>query len=133
MEEVENKLESLADLEQRLASATTELEKTKQANRELRNRVATLEYENSRLTNEVASPDSLEASVEQLNEQFNAFQQSYVCDVDKLVGLLLEVQSALVQKRNASMLHRVRLALVGNAGRRNRVKAITNVKDATQT
>ncbi len=69
------------------------------------------QLENSRTTSETESLNNLEASVRQLNEQFGAFRQSYSCDIDKLTGLLLEVKSALTQRRNASLWHRMRMAL----------------------
>jgi len=107
-------------LKKNLASVAAELEKSQQTNKELRDRVEVLEVENLKLIGEKASWHSLEASVQELNEHFKAFQESYACDVDKLAGLLLEVQNAVVQKQDASLLHRVRLALAGKAGRRNK-------------
>jgi hypothetical protein len=107
-------------MEQRLDLARAKLDEVRQTNQELHNRVAALELENSRLACETASWHSLEASVRQLNEQFAAFQLSYACDVDKLAGLLLEVQSALAQRRNSSLLHRLKLALARKPDRHNR-------------
>lgn len=120
MEELEMKLKSLDELEESLASATAELEKSQQTNKELRDRVGALEREKSKLADEVASWHSLEASVQQLREYFEAFQQSYVYDIDKLAGLLLEVQGTLTQRRNVSLLHRIRVALMGKADKPNR-------------
>ena len=120
MEELEMKLESLDELEESLASATAELEKSQQTNKELRDRVGALESEKSKLADEVASWHSLEASVQQLREYFDAFQQSYVCDIDKLAGLLLEIQGILTQRRDVSLLHRIRVALMGKADKPNR-------------
>ena len=113
IKELENRLESLGKLEQRLASATTELEKGQQANRELQDRLTTLELKNSGLAKEVASWRNLETSVQQLREQFEAFQQSYAGDIDKLTRLLLDVQSRLIQKRQVSLLHSIKLKLSG--------------------
>jgi hypothetical protein len=69
------------------------------------------QLENSRTTSETGALNSLETSVRQLSEQFSAFKQSYSCDIDKITGLLLEVKSALTQRRNASLWHRMRMAL----------------------
>jgi hypothetical protein len=69
------------------------------------------QLENPRITSETEAPNSLETSVRQLSEQFGAFRQSYSYDIDKLTGLLLEVKSALTQRRNASLWHRMRMAL----------------------
>jgi hypothetical protein len=92
-------------------SVTAELEKSQQTNKGLRDRVKTLEVENLKLAEEKVPWQSVWASVQQLGEQFEAFRQSYACDVDKLTGLLLEVQSQLVQRRNVSLLRRIKLAL----------------------
>ncbi len=120
IEELESTLENAGEMERNLASVAAELEKSQQTNKELRDRVRALEVENLKLTEEKAPWHSLEASVQQLNEHFKAFQESYACDVDKLAGLLLEVQNALAHKRNASLFHRLRVALAGKSGRRNK-------------
>jgi hypothetical protein len=88
-----------------------ELEKSEQANKELRDRVKALEVENLKLTEEKAPWHTFAASVQQLNEQFEAFRQSYACDVDNLTGLLLELENQLTQKRNVSLLSRIKQAL----------------------
>lgn len=69
------------------------------------------QLENSRTASETGSLNSLETSVRKLNEQFDAFRQSYSCDIDKLTGLLLEVKSALTHRRNAGLWHRMKMAL----------------------
>jgi septal ring factor EnvC (AmiA/AmiB activator) len=112
--ELEGSLKTANDVEKSLASATSELEKSQQANEELRGRVGALEDENLKLTEEKAPWHSLAASVQQLGEQLEAFWQSYACDVDKLTGLLLELQNELTQKRNVSLLHRIKLTLHKN-------------------
>jgi glutaredoxin len=111
IEELESRLKTLSDAEKSLAAATAELEKTEQANKELRDRVKALEVENLKLTEEKAPWHAFAASVRQLDEQFEAFRQSYACDVDKLTGLLLEVQNQLIQRRKVSLLHRIKLVL----------------------
>lgn len=108
IKELEGKLESLGEMEQRLASVTMEMEKSQQASRELKDRIATL--------HEAASWDGLKDSLQQLNEQFGAFEQSYAYDIDKLTVLLLEVQYALTQRRDAGLWHRMRMAFTSKRG-----------------
>jgi predicted nuclease with TOPRIM domain len=102
--------------------ATAKFRERRRTYRELRERMAALELENSRLERELTSWHSLEASVQQLDEHFNAFQRSYACDVDKLAGLLLEIQSTLAQRPKSSPLHRLKSIL-------GRKKNTTNTKD----
>jgi uncharacterized Zn finger protein (UPF0148 family) len=108
IQELQSRLESLGEMERRLTSVTTELEKTQQADRELRDRIATL--------HEAASCDGLKDSLQQLTEHFGAFEQSYACDIDKLTGLLLEIQYALAQKQDAGLRHRMRMAFTRKTG-----------------
>jgi septal ring factor EnvC (AmiA/AmiB activator) len=114
IEELERRLETFDDMDRSLTSATAELSKSQQANKELCDRVKALEVENSRLAEEKVPWHSIAASIQQLGEQFEAFRQSYACDDDKLTGLLLEVQNQLTQKRNVGLLHRLKLALKKN-------------------
>jgi hypothetical protein len=100
------KEESREQLELRLEIAISELDASRKTEAELRQRISTLELENQRLAGEAAARKNLEVSVRRLNEQFGALQQSYACDIDKLVGLLLEVQAALPRKRRAGPLAR---------------------------
>lgn len=109
IKELQSKLESLGELEQRLASVTLELEKTQQANIELNDRIA--------MPHEAASWDGLRDSLQHLIEQFCAFKQSYACDIDKLTGILLEVQYTLIQHRDAGLWQRMRMAFTKKTGR----------------
>jgi predicted nuclease with TOPRIM domain len=117
IEELNTRLENVEELEVRIASATAEIEKSRQTRKALQDRVQALELEKSRLSAEVASWHTLEASVHELHEQFEAFQESYLCDIEKLLGASLEVQSALTQRQNGNLLQRIRLALMGRTGR----------------
>jgi predicted ATPase len=108
IKEFEGKLENLGEMEQRLASVTMELEKIQQANIELKDKIAAL--------HEAASWGSLKDSLQHVNKQLGAFEQSYACDIDKLTGLLLEVQHALTQKREPCLWHRMRMAFTGKTG-----------------
>jgi hypothetical protein len=107
------KEESREQQELRLEIATSELDAGRKTEAELRQRISALEMENQRLAGEAAARKNLEASVRRLNEQFGALQQSYACDIDKLVGLLLEVQSALPRKRRPGPLGRFWAAVSG--------------------
>ncbi len=118
--ESEMKSASLDELEPRLETAIAKLEGKRQTKQELQCKIAILELENTKLNNKVASWNNIEALIQQLNEHFKAFQQSYACDVDKLAGLLLEIQSSVARKRHTSLLYRVRLALAGKACRHNK-------------
>ncbi len=102
-------LEHLDDLEQKLVSTTIELEKSQQVSRELKDSIVTLQ--------EAASRDGLRDSLQQLNEEFGAFKQSYACDVDKLTGLLLEIQDGLTKQQDAGLWHRIRMAFGSKTGR----------------
>jgi len=70
---------------------------------------------NSRIANKTESPNSPETSVRRLSEQFGAFRQSYPCDINKFTGLLLKVKSGLIHERNASLWHRMKVALTRKA------------------
>ena len=94
-----------------------ELEKSLENNKELGNRVGALEIEKSELTNEMVSWQSVGASVQQLRGLFEAFQQSYAFDIDKLTGLLLDVQNTLTRRRGTGLLHRASLALASKTGK----------------
>jgi hypothetical protein len=100
------------DLEQKLAAETASLEERLRTEEELRQRIAVLEKESSALAGQAVPLRDLEVSVKKLSEQFAAFQQSYVCDIDKLVALLLEVQSALPSRKRAGLTNRMRSLLV---------------------
>ena len=128
IEELESRLKTVSDVEKSLAVATAGLEKSEQTNKELRDRVKALEIENSKLTEEKAPWHTVVASVQQLNEQFEAFRQSYALDVDKLTGLLLEVQNQLTQKRNAGLMSRIKLALRKTNGPRESQLAETGME-----
>jgi uncharacterized Zn finger protein (UPF0148 family) len=116
--ELESRLESLGEMEQRLASVTMELEKTQQAIRESQGSKA--------VPHEAASWSCLEESLQHLNEQFGAFEQSYACDIDKLTGLLLEVQHALTQQREPCLWHRMRMAFSGKTRRHGTASSKAN-------
>lgn len=107
--ELESRLQEAGGAAQSLAAAKAELERSQQTSRELSDRVKALEAENSRLAEEKILWQNVEA-VKRLDEQFEAFRRSYACDVDKLTGLLLEVNSQLAQQ-NGSLLHRLWSAL----------------------
>lgn len=109
IKELDDKLKSLGELKQRLNSVTMELEKAQQANRELEDRLA--------IPPEVAPCDGLIGPLQKLNEEFGAFEQSYSCDIDKLTGLLLEIQDDLIKQRDAGLWHRIRMALTRKTGR----------------
>jgi hypothetical protein len=100
------------ELEQKLAAETASLEERLRTEEELRKRIENLEKESTALMNQGVPLRDLETSITKLSEQFAAFQQSYVCDIDKLVALLFEVQSALPRKKRAGLTDRIRLLLV---------------------
>jgi hypothetical protein len=100
------------DLEQKLAAETASLEERLRTEEELRQRIEILEKESAALVNQTVPLRDLETSIKKLSEQFAAFQQSYVCDIDKLVALLFEVQGALPQKKRAGITDRMRSLLV---------------------
>jgi uncharacterized small protein (DUF1192 family) len=110
------------DLEQKLAADTAALEERLRIEDELRRRIGILEKEISRVGGQATPLKDLEASVRKLSEQFAAFQQSYICDIDKLVALLFEVQSALHQRKRASLTDRVRSLLIRQ--KRDKVEGI---------
>jgi hypothetical protein len=119
IEELKTKLGNLSELEVRVASTTAEVEKSRQTKKELQSRVQALELEKSKLAAELASSHSLEASVCRLREQFEAFQESYIRDVEKVLGILPKVQSALSQRQNGSLLQCIKLTLMGGIGGRS--------------
>jgi hypothetical protein len=100
------------ELEQKLAAETASLEERLRTEEELRKRIENLEKESTALMNQGVPLRDLETSITKLSEQFAAFQQSYVCDIDKLVALLFEVQSAIPRKKRAGLTDRIRLLLV---------------------
>ena len=103
-----------------LASANAELKKIRQTNEELIDRVKILETENLKLIEERALYDEMVSSLQQLREEFSAFQKSYPYDVDKLIGLLLEIQNTLTKGQNTGWFYRLRLALTRKTGKANR-------------
>jgi|GEM_PF-553966 len=119
VEELERRLENQGEMEASIASMTAEVEKSRQTKKELQSRVQALELENSKLAAEMASWHALGVSVDLLRGQLETFQQSYVRDVEKFLETLLEIQSVLTQRRNGSLLQRIRLALVGRSDRRS--------------
>jgi chromosome segregation ATPase len=88
-------LTNIKELQRKLETTMAELEERRRASRGLHDRIASLELENFRLSGELASSRNADVTLEQLNERFNAFQQSYACDIDKLAGLLLELREVL--------------------------------------
>ena len=112
-------LESVSELERKLEAALVELAERRQVSRGLHDRIASLELENFRLTEELASSRGFDITVKQLNDRFDAFQKSYACDVDKLAALLMEVQSILTGKNRVGWRRRVWSALTGRAVRNN--------------
>lgn len=102
IKELQSKLESLGELEQRLALVVLELEKIQQTNREFKNRIGMLQ--------EALASDGQGDSLKQLNQQFGALRESYTCDIDKLTGLLLDIQYSLVRQQNGGLWHHVKTA-----------------------
>jgi hypothetical protein len=100
------------DLEQKLAAETASLEERLRTEEELLRRIAVLEKKSDTLAGQAGPLGELETSLKKLSEQFAAFQQSYVCDIDKLVALLLEVQSALPSRKRAGLSDRMRSFMV---------------------
>jgi chromosome condensin MukBEF ATPase and DNA-binding subunit MukB len=120
VEELETMLENQGELEASIASMTAEVEENRQTKKELQSSVQTLELEKSKLAAELASWHALEVSINHLCGQVETLQQSYIRDVGKLLGILLEVQNALTQRQNGNLLQRAKLALMGRTGRRSK-------------
>jgi len=100
------------EMERKLAAETASLEERLRTEEELRQRIAILEKESTALVGQVVPLRDLEMSIKKLSEQFAAFQQSYVLDIDKLVALLLEVQSTLPSRKRSGISDRMRSLMV---------------------
>jgi DNA repair exonuclease SbcCD ATPase subunit len=119
--DLESRLETLNELRGNLASATAEVDRSRETIRSLRQKIEPLEVENSKLAAELASRRDLEAVVRQLTEQFENLRESHTREIQELIQNCLDMRNALMHRQDGNLLHRLKLAFKGKHDSQTRV------------